>query len=1005
MRRKFTKIKISELYLAYRKAKADAFYENTHFHAVDFTRYEQKLNENLLALQRRLNDPRPDWHTDQSFIGDHAYLPKSISTEAWDSGSDGHFRALDPFDDWENRYEKSAVPATANLRLVIRPTVDFQIVSALWIIHVGHLFDAVLDREKSFGNRLRRLRNDGDNSDGGATLNLNTPSLFAPYFSAYQEWRERGLSTMERALDEGKNVLAVTMDISKFYHRVSPAFLLRPSFLSTHGIELTPDQKQFTQYLLDAINTWYEGTPDYAERPQGAIPVGLSASKIIANVLLAEFDARIGEQVCPLYYGRYVDDLFLVLDTTDEDQGAINVGNRLARALTPYLKVQRSEDGPPSMKLSLPYAKDSELIFTGAKQKIFALSSKHGADLIHYIREQIRVQSSEYRLLPAVPTTASKMASRALLATPDATLQVDALRKADVVSVRRLGFALLLSDVETYAMDLTPDTWVNIRREFYALAQRHIITPIGFFDYFSYVPRIFGLMLACGDLDDAQTLIDNLVRVANVLRRTTTVGSSTEEEKFDLCLEQYCHALLEAGLQAGSAKAVAINEDYVRVLRRIKRLKSNVRIASTPESIRALVDQILFADWGRRPYKDYWFTDQRTHTPGPPVPRQFSVRKQIRLGALRRFLDHAVNVKTPHWPALAFPTRPLRVDEIPLVAPDALKDTALFREAISILRGAEVLSDEVMGFVKSPPEKPLFTFAMPSPTKNSVRVAVTSKETTIEQWEAAAKNKHDRSVGRYETFNNLINRILEEEKRPDYIVLPELSIPLRWALRAARKLATNGVSFLAGVEYHRDRVSRKLRNDSLISLTTRWPGYASNVVVLQSKFQPSHGERDELKKVLKKDNSFHETASSAALPTVYQHGNFFFSVIVCSDLTNITHRQVLRGGIDALFALEWNQDTKTFSSLVEATASDLHVYVVQANNRTYGDSRIRAPAAKDYARDIVQVKGGMSDYYVLGEIEHRKLRNEQRKPPPPKKAEFKPLPIGYKLSLSRRLTP
>ena len=72
------------------------------------------------------------------------------------------------------------------------------------------------------------------------------------------------------------------------------------------------------------------------------------------------------------------------------------------------------------------------------------------------------------------------MASRALLATPDAKTQVDALRKADMVSVRRLGLSLLLRDIETYSADLQPGSWKGVRNEFYGLVKRHALTPSGF---------------------------------------------------------------------------------------------------------------------------------------------------------------------------------------------------------------------------------------------------------------------------------------------------------------------------------------------------------------------------------------------------------------------------------------------------------------------------------------------------------------------------------------------
>lgn len=992
---------LGSLYVAYRKAKAEAFYENTHFHALAFTKYEQALDTNLRKLRDRLIARTQDWQSDLAFLGDHAYLPKSVDCSSWDDNNDGHFRALDPRRDWEHRFAESGKRARATLRLVIRPTVDFQIISALWIIFVGHLFDAALDRKASFGNRLRRSYNGPrDERITSPSVNLSTPGLFAPYFSAYRDWREGGLEAMDKALEVGESILAVTMDIEKFYHRVSPKFLLRPAFLKSIQLKLSSPERRFTEQLLDSMGAWYQTTADFEKRPAGAIPVGLSASKIIANVLLAEFDRAVLAKLKPLYYGRYVDDIFLVLRAAEDDHGAQRVTERIADALAPLIKVKKNDGAPDSLALHLPYAKDSELVFAGPKQKIFSLSSAHGSDLVHHIRDQIRQQSSEYRLLPAVPETGIAMASRALLATPNAALQADALRKADVVSVRRLGFSLLLSDIETYAADLRPASWQPIRQEFYGLVSRHVVTPSGFFEFLGYIPRVFGLMLSCGDTKEAKKLIVELSSIAVLLRSTTTLGDAENEPAFELCLQQYALALLQAGLQAATLRSVDLSPGYLGVLRKLKGLGAGIRIPSTVQALGALVKQVLLADWGRRPYKEHWFQDQQSDEIGPKVPREMEVRRQLRLGAVRRFRLDATDLKVPHWPALAFPTRPLRIDEIGLVAPAVLSDAFLFRNVIRFLRGAEVVSKGSLGFARGDEKSPITHFVASGRPRDRIRIGVTSLETTDAQWAAAAMGKQDRSARRYVAFNGLINRILKEQKRPDYIVMPELSVPLRWALRAARKLATNGVSLLAGVEYHRDRTTRKLRNDCLVSLTTFWPGYASSVVVLQPKFEPSHGERIELKKLLGKRGTLHKPVGVKAKPTLYAHRGFCFSPLICSDLTNIAHRHDLRGAVDALFALEWNPDTKTFASLVESTANDMHAFVIQANNRKYGDSRIRAPANQDYARDVVQVKGGVSDYYVLGEIDYEQLRLEQRRKV--KKPQFKPVPIGYVMSKFRK---
>ncbi len=999
-----TFISLSDLYIAYRKAKVEAFYENTHYHALVFTKYEQSLHKNLTALLKKILNKNPTWNTNNSFLGDYAYLPKSIDCKAWDNDSEGHFRALDPLIDWKQRFDDSGVRAEAKLRLVIRPTVDFQVISALWIIKVGHLFDGVINSEVSHGNRLRRsYEKHSGVQNKTPPINLISKALFVPYFSAYKKWRENGLAKIEECLNENKNILAITMDIEQFYHKISPKFLLRNEFLTSVGIELSSDEKLFTQAIIDAINTWYKTTPDFEVRPEGALPVGLSASKVISNVLLADFDNTVVKNLTPLYYGRYVDDVFLVFENTEMATTSKHVTERIADAFGPNLVIQSNITDIPSLKLNLAYAQDCELLFSGAKQKIFALTSHHGLDLIQHIRNQIRIQSSEYRLLPAVPKTSSEMASKSLLVAPDVSLQVDALRKADVVSVRRLGISLLLRDLEIYSADLRPESWSGIRTEFYGLVRRHVITPVGLFDFISYIPRVFGLMLSCRDFVEARNLISNLVEVAELIKTTTTAGNINQLPHFDLCLSQYAQALRQSALQAATERKIKLDAKYLNVLAELKTLDPKIKTPSTVAALKKIARQILLADWGRRPYKDYWYLDQLKDEVGPSIPPELEIRRVLRLGGIRRFQNNLSDLKRPHWPALAFPTRPLRVDEIALVAPTVLSNSILFKQAILVLRGAKVASSAELGseLPESSSSKKLTHFVVPTKSKNLLKIAITSFETTEQQWNDAATGNQDRSVDRFRKLNDLVNKILRDANRPNYIVFPELSIPLRWALRIARKLASNGISFLAGIEYSRDRVSKKIRNDSLVSLVTNWPGYGSNVVRLQPKFLPSHGEKEELLKLkLGVRGELFEPDGIHSKPTIYTHGNFCFSLLICSDLTNIAHRHQLRGEIDALFALEWNSDTKTFSSLVEATANDLHSYVIQANNRLYGDSRIRAPAKNDFSRDVVQVKGGSSDYYVTGEIDFQTLREEQRASS--KSPKFKPTPIGFEMSLRRR---
>jgi len=77
---------------------------------------------------------------------------------------------------------------------------------------------------------------------------------------------------------------------------------------------------------------------------------------------------------------------------------------------------------------------------------------------------------------------------------------------------------------------------------------------------------------------------------------------------------------------------------------------------------------------------------------------------------------------------------------------------------------------------------------------------------------------------------------------------------------------------------------------------------------------------------------------------------------------------------------------------------------VQCNDRQYGDSRIRAPFKESWQRDLLRVKGGITDYCVIGEIDVlalRQFRSCHRSPEYP----FKPVPDGFEIEFSRKVLP
>lgn len=65
------------------------------------------------------------------------------------------------------------------------------------------------------------------------------------------------------------------------------------------------------------------------------------------------------------------------------------------------------------------------------------------------------------------------------------------------------------------------------------------------------------------------------------------------------------------------------------------------------------------------------------------------------------------------------------------------------------------------------------------------------------------------------------------------------------------------------------------------------------------------------------------------------------------------------------------------------------------------DSHIRAPFKASWKRDVLRVKGGVTDYRVAGEIDVRALRQLQSS----HRSPGKPVPDGFEIDVGRKVFP
>ncbi|WP_348727770.1 RNA-directed DNA polymerase [Rheinheimera texasensis] len=998
---------LTDMGLAYRKAKVDLYY-SSHPCLTAIADYEEKLQQNLSELLIKITATDESWVTTPKFLGTWTLTTKSVSADAWDKHLEDNGHGLifsSPAEEWdylcqELKAKQGVKPPVAQFRVMAACSLDFHVLSTLWLLKVGYLFDAKLTK-CAYGNRLRRTQD-------GKSINPLSLGSFAPYLKPFRDWRDNGIKAMQTALTEQKKIVALTADVSSFYHELNPGFMLNNEFIeNVLDISLDADQQKLHRLFINALKSWALQTP-----LKKGLPVGLPASAVIANVALVEMDRFIEQQVMPLYYGRYVDDILLVMQNGANFRSTAEVWEWLfSRSYGKLGWVDKAEN--KEIAFSPSYLEDSKIRFSNSKNKVFLLSGEPGRALVEAIKHQIYARASEWRAMPRIPLSAEYVGTDLLAATQSDGEAADNLRKADSLTMRRAGFAIKLRDFEAYERDLPPATWHAHRKAFFCAFIDHVLVLPTFFDLSVYLPRVLKLATACEDFAALRKILEAVTTVCILLNKSCSIDIKASEEVkllpdaeilmrwrvqfFKSVCENIAAAfpprLSKLGKQAWQSNMA----DYRPSLDKESK-------ANWPQSERVfqqLQARLFFFDLAHMPFRFIGLPKEMISQRGIPArkavinysPTHELLPDDIKIGAAE--LSSWIKFRTIPT-GLIFATRPFNLPELFILDSKAYKPDGhnALRRVVLATRGFQLNE-------KSPCFDQKGVLQIPDgniPEKYAV--AVSSWKTSMESWTAAVTKGTDPDALRYARLNRLLDTVISEPRQSRYLVLPELSLPAHWFIRIARKLQGRGISLISGIEYLHSPKSL-VRNQIWVSMTHDGLGFPSLMIYRQDKQRPALHEEQELQRLaglsLKPVQHWSE-------PPIIQHGNFRFALLVCSELTNIQYRSALRGKIDALFVPEWNQDTETFNALVESAALDIHAYIIQCNDRQYGDSRIRAPYKDSWMRDILRVKGGITDYCVIGEIDVKSLRKFQsshRSPSGP----FKPVPDGFQIDHSRKDLP
>lgn len=258
-----------------------------------------------------------------------------------------------------------------------------------------------------------------------------------------------------------------------------------------------------------------------------------------------------------------------------------------------------------------------------------------------------------------------------------------------------------------------------------------------------------------------------------------------------------------------------------------------------------------------------------------------------------------------------------------------------------------------------------------------IRVALGHLVVEKSNIERSIEQKPNTTRQRKMELSRLLNDVVRfgvrnPSKRIDLLVLPEVSVPHRWASFITRWSKIHQIGVICGLEHRVDNQD-----------------WAWNELLAALPFQAANGSKEcapiqRLKKHYSPEETFLLENSSLVVARslsrsryqLFQWRGASFAVYNCYELASLEDRCIFKGLVDFVVCSEFNRDINYFSNIVESAARDLHCYVVQVNCAQYGDSRVVSPSPTEQLNPL-KMKGGDNQTFLTMELPLNDLRKHQ----------------------------
>lgn len=915
---------------SYKKLKSFFFYDKTLlFTKKNIAEFESDrifFENKLKEISSKLSNQ--DFSYFQNLISniDFKILPKKLSSK--ETPSDIINGSLD--------YNKNI----NKVNFFIDIPIELSILDYLWTLLIGKIYS---EQENSFKYSAatefkKSLFKPG--KDLFEDIDFESNRSFSPYYNLYAKWRKGAFKEIKKNISK-KDTMLVCLDLESFYYSVEFDFHQLTNFFND---DERLNSFQFLTTIIESIYSNY--TKIIASYKKGVgtrnttsiFPIGLASPSILREIYMEPFDQSISYKLNPLYYSRYVDDVLLVIETSN--------GNKTeSKEAIVNLFIEKG----------ILSSKDSYLKFIGynnlriQQEKINCFYFQKNATpiFLKIYEKALQLNSSEANLFPDIDILKSSFEEN--------SYNIQNLDYSE--KIRDLGFlksnnynaSRFINSLQRLVKNTKPNPgivnpYLDQIEEFYRGSQS--------IEFSNSWKSIFELFLICQDEPRIKKFYKQTELEIKKLNFSLIDSNEILKKNNSKALKKLQKSLKEK-LNIALALAFSLNLTPPTKSRAVQKLAKKFRDAN-----------LLNHNMVSYPLLNYFKSNH--------IPFNINLDSQsyffyINLSELDQF-------KLKWTPRFIHLMELYLVNSLSIVINDNHNQNLTTDNLIEKYNNCNNLNFRYYSsfFVKNTdPSYPVNNsyYIVNNKINSNPKIALVNTNITTSEASNSIRNPlNNLTLDKKKKLFKILN--IAKEEMVDILVFPEFYFPVAWLKDIADFAISNKISIVTGLQYI-TKQNRAFNCVCNVIPIVKNNNFTTGFLLLREKNFYAPEEKLFLSRA-----GFICIDHKKPLYYIVDNNKYRYSTILCYEFTDITSRAGMKSKIEALFVPQLNRDTNYFASIVESSARDLHCFVIQANTSEYGDSRITAPY-NTISKNIMQIKGGETDVVMISTLKISELKNKR----------------------------